>query len=82
MPHDNKEKWEFSDVEPSVMKNTKLEITKVNWFSTYRVHHRLAQRFRNDRIFLCGDAAHLHSPVGGQGMIYSHFNDLFNHSDY
>src|SRR5260370_26483860 len=36
--------------------------------STYRVHHRVAARFRQGRAFLLGDAAHVHSPVGGQGM--------------
>ncbi|MBG6216417.1 2-polyprenyl-6-methoxyphenol hydroxylase-like FAD-dependent oxidoreductase [Arthrobacter sp. CAN_A6] len=38
------------------------------WFSTYRVHHRLAARFRDGAVFLAGDAGHLHSPVGAQGM--------------
>ena len=40
----------------------------MNWFSTYRVHHRVATQFREGRAFLLGDAAHIHSPVGGQGM--------------
>jgi hypothetical protein len=40
----------------------------VNWFSTYRVHHRVAERFRSGRLLLLGDAAHIHSPAGGQGM--------------
>jgi hypothetical protein len=40
----------------------------VNWFSTYHVHHRVADHFRAGRAFLLGDAAHVHSPVGGQGM--------------
>jgi FAD binding domain len=40
----------------------------VHWFSTYHVHHRVADRFREGRAFLLGDAAHIHSPVGGQGM--------------
>ncbi|KUI33556.1 FAD-binding monooxygenase [Mycobacterium sp. IS-1496] len=40
----------------------------VEWFSTYRVHHRVAASFRVGSIFLAGDAAHVHSPVGGQGM--------------
>ena len=40
----------------------------MNWFSTYRVHHRVTQHFRDGRAFLLGDAAHVHSPVGGQGM--------------
>ena len=40
----------------------------VDWFSSYRVHHRVASKFRVGSIFLAGDAAHVHSPVGGQGM--------------
>lgn len=40
----------------------------LTWFATYRVHHRVAQRFRDGAVFLAGDAAHVHSPVGGQGM--------------
>ncbi len=40
----------------------------VDWFSTYRVHHRVATKFRVGSVFLAGDAAHVHSPVGGQGM--------------
>ncbi|WP_193045554.1 FAD-dependent monooxygenase [Mycolicibacterium baixiangningiae] len=40
----------------------------VEWFSTYRVHHRVSAKFRVGSIFLAGDAAHVHSPVGGQGM--------------
>ncbi|MFJ6000789.1 FAD-dependent monooxygenase [Arthrobacter sp. NPDC092385] len=38
------------------------------WFSTYRVHHRIAAHFRTGPVFLAGDAAHVHSPVGAQGM--------------
>ena len=41
---------------------------RVDWFSTYRVHHRVASRFRVGSVFLAGDAGHVHSPVGGQGM--------------
>ncbi len=41
---------------------------KINWFSTYHVHHRVANRFRSGSAFLAGDSAHIHSPVGGQGM--------------
>jgi 2-polyprenyl-6-methoxyphenol hydroxylase-like FAD-dependent oxidoreductase len=46
----------------------RIDIRHVHWFSTYRVHHRVADRFRHGRAFLLGDAAHIHSPVGGQGM--------------
>lgn len=42
--------------------------SKVNWFSTYHVHHRLAASFRQGRVLLLGDACHIHSPAGGQGM--------------
>ncbi len=45
-----------------------VHVDEVNWFSSYHVHHRVAERFRVARAFLCGDAAHIHSPVGGQGM--------------
>lgn len=45
-----------------------LSYTAVDWFSTYRVHHRVATRFRKGATFLAGDAAHVHSPVGAQGM--------------
>ncbi|MFC3300455.1 monooxygenase [Arthrobacter agilis] len=38
------------------------------WFTTYRVHHRIAAHFRTGPVFLAGDAAHVHSPVGAQGM--------------
>ncbi len=43
-------------------------IQDVMWRSRFRVHHRLAASPRRDRILLCGDAAHVHSPAGGQGM--------------
>ncbi|EKV19034.1 FAD binding monooxygenase, putative [Penicillium digitatum PHI26] len=58
----------FDDVLPQIMHVMDIKITKVNWFSTYRSHHRVADKFRSNRAFLVGDAAHIHSPVGGQGM--------------
>jgi 2-polyprenyl-6-methoxyphenol hydroxylase-like FAD-dependent oxidoreductase len=45
-----------------------LSIRSCTWFSTYRIHHRAASRFRDGRCFLLGDAAHIHSPAGAQGM--------------
>jgi 2-polyprenyl-6-methoxyphenol hydroxylase-like FAD-dependent oxidoreductase len=62
------EHLEFKDVRGRAMQNLRIVVKKVNWFSTYRVHHRVAQQFRQGRAFLLGDAAHIHSPVGGQGM--------------
>ena len=50
---------------------------RLNWFSTYHVHHRVADRFRTGRAFLLGDAAHIHSPAGGQGM-NTGIGDAFN----
>lgn len=58
----------FDDIRDRVIGHLKFTIDRVNWFSTYRVHHRVAERFRVGRAFLLGDAAHVHSPVGGQGM--------------
>jgi FAD binding domain len=58
----------FDDVRGHALRNLKLEVSAENWFSTYRVHHRVAQNFRKGRVFLLGDAAHVHSPVGAQGM--------------
>lgn len=43
-------------------------IHDVLWSSRFRVHHRLAKSYRRGRFFLIGDAAHVHSPAGGQGM--------------
>lgn len=45
-----------------------LKILESRWTSLYRTHHRMSQRFRVGRVFLVGDAAHIHSPAGGQGM--------------
>jgi hypothetical protein len=58
----------WDDVSQRVIEWMRIDVERVHWFSTYRVHHRVADRFRNGRTFLVGDAAHIHSPVGGQGM--------------
>jgi 2-polyprenyl-6-methoxyphenol hydroxylase-like FAD-dependent oxidoreductase len=61
---------DFDAVIPSVRgeAGSALTFRKCSWFSTYRIHHRSASRFRDRRCFLLGDAAHIHSPVGAQGM--------------
>jgi 2-polyprenyl-6-methoxyphenol hydroxylase-like FAD-dependent oxidoreductase len=58
----------FEDVSDRAIGHLKVEMKKVNWFSTYHVHHRVTEQFRKGRAFLLGDAAHIHSPAGGQGM--------------
>ncbi|MDE1164746.1 MAG: FAD-dependent oxidoreductase [Pseudomonas sp.] len=58
----------FADVSQRAIDQLKLEVLKVNWFSTYHVHHRVAEHFRAGNVFVLGDAAHVHSPAGGQGM--------------
>jgi 2-polyprenyl-6-methoxyphenol hydroxylase-like FAD-dependent oxidoreductase len=58
----------FDDVGQRAIASIGLQVERVNWFATYHVHHRLAAHFRYGRTFLLGDAAHIHSPAGGQGM--------------
>ena len=58
----------FDDISDRAITHLKVEVKKVNWFSTYHVHHRVTEHFRKGRAFLLGDAAHIHSPAGGQGM--------------
>ncbi|MFM9589314.1 FAD-dependent oxidoreductase [Streptomyces scabiei] len=43
-------------------------VTGLAWSSRFRVHHRVAEHYRAGRLLLAGDAAHVHSPAGGQGM--------------
>ena len=60
----------FDDVVPSLRQEAGagLSFQACSWFSTYRIHHRAASRFHDRRCFVLGDAAHVHSPVGAQGM--------------
>ena len=46
----------------------RMTVTDVVWGSRFRIHHRVADTYRSGRILLAGDAAHVHSPAGGQGM--------------
>ena len=44
------------------------QISSVHWSSRFRLQHRVADHYRAGRLLLVGDAAHVHSPAGGQGM--------------
>lgn len=60
----------FDDLKETVKLTLGLDVTfeEVNWFSTYKLHHRMTKKFRKGRVFIGGDSAHIHSPAGGQGM--------------
>lgn len=45
-----------------------LTVSQLLWSSRFHVHHRIAAQYRAGRVLLAGDAAHVHSPAGGQGM--------------
>jgi 2-polyprenyl-6-methoxyphenol hydroxylase-like FAD-dependent oxidoreductase len=65
-----RENLSFADLQPKLreMVGGRLRFNDASWFSTYSVHHRVAVQFKKGNSFLVGDAAHVHSPVGGQGM--------------
>jgi hypothetical protein len=46
----------------------RVKLYQPQWFSVFHSHQRYAASFRQKRCFLAGDAAHIHSPVGAQGM--------------
>ena len=60
----------YEEIEARIKVETglNLNISHVNWFSTYKVHTRHVENFRRGRCFLAGDSAHVHTPAGGQGM--------------
>jgi 2-polyprenyl-6-methoxyphenol hydroxylase-like FAD-dependent oxidoreductase len=60
----------YEEIEEEIKREAQLqlEITGVNWFSLYKVHSRRVNKFAEGRCFVAGDAAHIHSPAGAQGM--------------
>jgi 2-polyprenyl-6-methoxyphenol hydroxylase-like FAD-dependent oxidoreductase len=67
---DKKEDLQVEDMLPhlNAISNSPIQIVQNYWFTTYHLHHRMADKFREQHCFLVGDAAHIHSPVGAQGM--------------
>jgi 2-polyprenyl-6-methoxyphenol hydroxylase-like FAD-dependent oxidoreductase len=66
----DKDEIDFEILETIIKKtsNFDLNFDSVGWHSVYKVHHRCVDEFSKGKIFLAGDAAHVHSPAGGQGM--------------
>ena len=60
----------FDQLRAHIEANVGIPVTVTGhaWHSAYRVHHRIVDSFRSGNAFLVGDAAHIHSPAGGQGM--------------
>ena len=66
----DKDSISFDEVNRDFAKNLKMDVTLSDpqWISLYHAHHRYVAQFRKGRCFLAGDAAHVHSPAGAQGM--------------
>lgn len=60
--------FSFADVGGRLLSGAGLEVSMVESFAAYRVHQRIAAEWRRGRVFLLGDASHVHSPAGGQGL--------------
>jgi 2-polyprenyl-6-methoxyphenol hydroxylase-like FAD-dependent oxidoreductase len=69
----------YADIEQCIKDDTKLplHISNVNWFSVYKVQTRAVNQFSIGRCFVAGDASHIHSPAGGQGM-NTGIQDVYN----
>ena len=61
---------ELPELQDAIREASQLDVTLSDpvWITRYRVHHRHVNRYRVGRAFVAGDAAHIHSPAGGQGM--------------
>src|SRR5215217_2074460 len=61
---------DYEEIEKEIKEQAKLslEISDVRWFSLYKIHSRRVNKFSEGKCFVAGDAAHIHSPAGAQGM--------------
>lgn len=64
------QQFTFTDIENTIKQQVivPLVFEEASWFSSYKVHSRKANSFENGRCYIAGDAAHIHTPAGGQGM--------------
>ena len=69
----------YEEIERQIKSEARLalEISDVRWFSLYKVHSRRVNKFSEGRCFVAGDAAHIHSPAGAQGM-NTGIQDVYN----
>jgi 2-polyprenyl-6-methoxyphenol hydroxylase-like FAD-dependent oxidoreductase len=67
---DTDEEYTFDSVKPIIIRQiiSPVDFKEIGWFSTYKVHSRKTNEFMKRRCFIAGDAAHIHTPAGGQGM--------------
>lgn len=68
LPKSEERTYELIVREINMQSELPLKISDPRWFSSYKLHHRCVNRFKEQRCFFAGDAAHVHSPAGGQGM--------------
>jgi len=83
LPHSELFQWmirlapdEKPDLEPAALnqriqarvRNRRVELHDIHWISVFRPNIRMAEHYRRDRVFLAGDAAHVHTPAGAQGL--------------
>jgi 2-polyprenyl-6-methoxyphenol hydroxylase-like FAD-dependent oxidoreductase len=76
---ENKSTITFNDINEELPKRLRMQLSmyEPNWFSVFHSHQRYAEKFQEKRCFLIGDAAHIYSPVGAQGM-NSGLQDAYN----
>jgi len=59
---------QFQDLVTRFCKPFSVKLTRIYWLNTFKINERIIRQFSQGNVFLCGDAAHIHSPAGGQGM--------------